>query len=53
MECLHVELTLLKLKKGQGPQIFECWFFHQLASPGPIRGTLGRFQILPNIHRDI
>jgi len=27
-------------------------FFHQLAS-GPIRGTLGQFQLLPNIHGDI
>jgi len=26
---------------------------YQKAAPGPIRGTLGRFQFLPKIHRDI
>ena len=33
--------------KGQCHEIFECWFFHQLAPPGPLRGTLGQFQFLP------
>ena len=27
--------------KGQCHEIFWCWFFHQIASPGPIEGTLG------------
>ena len=27
-------------------------FFHQIAPPGPIRGTLGRFYFLPNIRVD-
>jgi len=30
-----------------------CLFLHQIAPPGPIRGTLGRFQLLLNIHGDI
>jgi len=30
--------------KGQCHEIFECRFFHQIAPPGPIRGTLARFQ---------
>ena len=31
-----------------------CWFFHQIASPGPIiSGTPGRFRFLLNIHGDI
>ena len=29
--------------KGQCHEIFECWFFHQKAPPGPLRGTPGRF----------
>ena len=29
--------------KGQCHEIFECWFFHQIAPPGPHRGCLGRF----------
>ena len=28
-------------------------FFYQKAAPGPIRGTLGQFQFLAKIHRDI
>ena len=33
--------------KGQYQKIFECYcFFHKIAPPGPIRGTLGRFQFL-------
>ena len=24
--------------KGQCHEIFECWFFRQITSPGPIRG---------------
>jgi len=27
------------LYKTQSHEIFECWFFHQLASPGPNKGT--------------
>ena len=34
-------------------RFFECWFFHQIAPPGPIRGTLGRFRFLLTIHLDI
>ena len=34
----------------QASKIFECWFFHQIAPSGPLRGTLGRFQFLPKIH---
>ena len=30
-----------------------CWFFHQIAPPGPIRGTLGRFWFFPKIRGDI
>jgi len=29
--------------KGQCHEIFECWFFNPIASPGPIEGTHGRF----------
>ena len=39
--------------KGQCHEIFECWFFPEIAPPGPIRGTLGRFQFSPNISVDI
>ena len=28
-------------------------FLNQIAPPGPLRGTLGRFHFLPKIHRDI
>jgi len=38
--------------KGQCHEIFECWFSHQMASLGPIRGTLGRFWFLLNILGD-
>ena len=27
-------------------KIFDLWFFHQVASSGFIRGTLGRFRFL-------
>ena len=39
--------------KGQCHEIFACWFFHQIAPPGPLEGTLGRFQFLPKIRGDI
>ena len=29
--------------KGQCHEIFECWFFNPIASPGPMKGTHGRF----------
>ena len=29
--------------KGQCHKIFECWFFHQIAPPGPLRGTMRDF----------
>ena len=35
------------LLKGPFHDIFECWFFHQIAPPGPIRGPFGRFRFLP------
>ena len=35
------------------PGDFCVLFFHQKAVPGPIKGTLGRFEFLPKIHRDI
>jgi len=35
--------------KGQCHEFFECWFFHQIAPPGPTRGTLGQFRFWPNI----
>ena len=28
-------------------------FFHQIAPPGPIRGTLGQFQFFLKIHEEI
>ena len=31
---------LYKILKGQCHEIFNCWFFHQIASPGPSRGAL-------------
>ena len=35
------------------PQDFWVWIFHQIAAPGPIRGSLEWFQFLLKIHRDI
>jgi len=34
-------------------QNFLCWFFHQIASPGSIRGTLRRFRFFQKIRGDI
>ena len=39
--------------KGQCHEIFDCWFFQQMATLRPIRGTLGQFCFWLNIHRDI
>ena len=39
--------------KGQCDNIFVCWLFHQIAPPGPIRGTLGRFQFFLKIRTKI
>ena len=30
-----------------------CWFFHQIAPSGSIRGTLGCFRFFPKIRRNI
>ena len=46
-------VCLLQVLKGQCHKIFVCWFFHQIAPPGPIRGTLGRFWFFLKIHGDI
>ena len=37
--------------KGQCHKIFVCWFFHQIAPPGLIRGTLGQFRFFPKIRK--
>ena len=41
------------LLKGQCHEIFESWFFHQKAPPGPFGCTLRQFHFLPKIHRGI
>jgi len=38
---------------GQCHEISEYWFFHQIAPPGPIRGTLWWFWFFHNISDDI
>ena len=53
--CTHisgVHFARISLN-GQCHNIFVCWFFHQIAPPGPIRGTFGRFRFFPKIRRDI
>ena len=34
-------------------RFFSVGFFHQIAPPGSIRGTLGGFRFFPKIYRDI
>ena len=42
-------LICLGTLKGQCHKIFECWFFHPMASPDPIRGTLPRILMIVHI----
>ena len=46
-------MEMVPLLKGQCHEIFGCCFFHKIAPPGPIRGTLGRFRFFLKIHGDI
>ena len=50
-EMIHIDKS--KHLKGQCHEISECWFFHQIASPGPIRGTLQQFRFVTNSRGDI
>ena len=47
------KLKAFKVLKGHCHEICSCFFLHQIAPPGPIRGTLAGFRVLPNIHRYI
>ena len=51
--CQGTALNLVCFLKGQCHKIFEYWFFHQIAPPGPIRGTLRRFRFFPKMRGDI
>ena len=50
--CTYIS-TIGAALKGLCHEIFMCWFYHQIASPGTIRGALGQFRFLPNIRGDI
>ena len=52
--CSYYNISHHKLFKGTVSRDFwVLLFFHQIAPPGPFRGTQGRFWFLPNIQGDI
>ena len=52
-EAFLLSIFILFSLMGQFHDIFDCWFFHQMASSVPITGTLQQFGFFPNIRRDI
>ena len=53
LALLTVTLLVYSIKRDSVMRFFSVGFLHEIASPGTIRGTLGRFQFLPYTHGDI